>query len=143
MSITSANSILTLGVEIVFPTPVQLQGYTTDDIYGVAAIKPNEIKMGVDGFMSAGKIWQAIPITYHLQADSLSNDIFDAWKQAEDAAVDTFIATGLIVLPSIGKKFTLFRGSMTNYTPVPPAGSTLKERAFEITWNKVIPAPQG
>jgi hypothetical protein len=140
MSITSANAIIQIGVAIVFPTPQQMQGFTTDDIYGVGAIKPNEVKIGVDGNMSAGKIWQLIPITYHLQADSPSNDFFDAWKQAEDAAVDTFIANGLIVLPGLGKKFTLFRGSLTNYIPVPPAGNVLRERAFEITWNKVFPA---
>ena len=42
MSITSANSILQLGVSIVFPTPQQIQGFTTDDIYGVGNIKPND-----------------------------------------------------------------------------------------------------
>lgn len=140
MSITSANSIIQLSVDVVFPNPVQLQGYTTDDIYGVGAIKPNDTRMGVDGFMSAGKIWQVIPVTYHLQADSASNDFFDQWKQAEDANVDTYIASGLIVLPGISKKFTLFRGALTNYTPIPPAGTLLRERAFEITWNRVFPA---
>lgn len=140
MSITSANSIIQIGVSVVFPTPVQLQGYTTDDIYGVNAIKPNETKMGVDGKQSAGKIWQSIVVAYHLQADSPSNDFFDEWKQAEDAAVDTFSASGLIVLPSIAKKFSLLNGSLTNYTPIPPAGTTLKERMFEITWERVQPA---
>lgn len=142
MSITSANAILTLGVTIVFPTPQQIQQFATDDIYGVSPQKPNETKMGADGFQSAGKIWQSIPITYHLMADSPSNDFFDSWKQAEDAAIDTFQANGLIVLPGIAKKFTLFNGALTNYTPLPPAGTTLKERSYEITWNRVFPAPQ-
>lgn len=141
MSITSANSILQLGAAVVFPTPLQIQGFTTDDIYGVGAIKPNDVKMGVDGIMSAGKIWQAVPITYHLQADSISNDFFDQLKQAEDAAVDTFRLFGIIVLPSISKKFTLQNGALTNYTPVPPAGTLLRERAYEVTWERIIPAP--
>ena len=140
MSITSANASLQLSVATIFPTPQQIQDFATDNIYGVNPIKPNEARIGVDGVMTAGKIWQMIPITYHLMADSPSCAFFDAWKAAEDQAVDTFFAQGSITLPSLSQTWTLFKGAMTNFTPIPPAGIVLNERAFEITWNKVFPS---
>jgi hypothetical protein len=140
MSITSSNAIIQIGVAVIFPTPQQIQRFSTDDIYGVGQIKPNETKMGADGFQSAGKVWQSIPITYHIQSDSPSCDFFDQWKQSEDAQGDTYSANGSITLLGIGKKFTMSNGALTGFTPLPPAGTTLKERAFEVTWNRVFPA---
>jgi hypothetical protein len=140
-TLTSANAIIQIGVALIFPNPVQLQQFSTDNIYGVGNIKPNVTKMGVDGVMSAGKIWVEIPVTYHLMANSPSCQMFDTWKQAEDSAVDSLMANGLIALPGLGQKFSLINGSLTDFTPAPPAGQTLNERTFQITWNKIIPAP--
>jgi hypothetical protein len=139
-SITAANAVIQIGVDVIFPTPVQLQGFSTNDIYGINPVKPNDTRMGVDGKLSAGKIWQAVPVVYHFQADSESCDFFDQWKLAEDAQVDTFRSNGLILLPGLSKKFTLQRGALTNWTPAPPAGTVLNERTFEITWERIIPA---
>ena len=140
MSITSANAILLISVDVIFPTPVQIQKFATDDIYGIGNIRPNEVRMGADGNLAAGKIWQAIPVNYHLMADSPSNDFFDQWKQQEDANVDTFRCQGTIKLTGIGKTFTLQNGSLTGYLPAPPAGIVLNPRVFEITWEHVFPS---
>jgi hypothetical protein len=140
MSITSANAILQLSVTTIFPNPVQIQRFATDDVFGVGGIKKNETRMGVDGFLSGGKVWQPIPVTYHLQPDSPSCDFFDTWAQQEDANNDTFIASGLIVLTGLGKRFTLVRGILGTVSPVPEAGVVLKTRSYEVTWNRIIPA---
>jgi hypothetical protein len=140
MSITSANAIIQIAVSVIFPTPQQLQNFATDNIYDAPSIAPNQVQMGVDGFQSSGKVFVSVPISYDLKADSLSNDFFDTWFSQEEAASETFVANGLMVLKSVRKKFTLQNGSLTGYTPIPPGGRVLGPRRFEITWEKIIPA---
>jgi hypothetical protein len=141
MSITSSNAIIQISVTTIFPNGVELQRFTTDDIYGSGQIKKNITKMGVDGFQSAGKVWVSVPITYHLQPDSPSCAFFDAWAQAEDQLEDTLSASGLIILPGIATKYAMVNGALGDVSPVPAAGQTLKERSFEIIWNRLIPSP--
>jgi hypothetical protein len=127
-------------VAIVFPTPQQIQKFSTDNIYEAPAIAPNQVQMGVDGFQSAGKVFVSRPVSIDLMADSPSNDFFDTWFSAEEAASETFAANGQILLKSVGKKFTLVNGSLTSYTPLPPGGRILGPRRYEITWERIIPA---
>lgn len=141
MSITSANAILQISVQSIFPNGVQIQRFATDDVYSSGRIRKNVTKMGVDGFQSAGKIWVSKPITYHLQSDSPSCKFFDAWSQAEDQLDDTLTASGLIILPGVATKWTLSQGALGEIDPIPGAGQTLKERAFEVVWGQMIPSP--
>lgn len=141
MSITSANATIIIAVTTVFPQGVQLQRFTTDDIYSASNVRKNITKMGVDGFQSAGKIWVSKPVTYHLQVDSPSCAVFDAWMQAEDQLNDTLSASGTIILPGIGTKFQLLNGALGECSPLPAAGQTLKERTFEIVWGQILGSP--
>ena len=45
MSLTSANAVITLSVAIVFPTPQQIQKFSTDNIYEAPAIAPNQVQI--------------------------------------------------------------------------------------------------
>lgn len=137
MSITGANAIVQLSIATVFPTPQQLQGFSVDDVFDAPSIKPTEVQMGVDGQQSAGFVFVSKPITYHLLADSISNDVFDEWNAQMEANQTVFIASGLIVLDT-GEKFTLVNGSLTGYMWVPPAKKLLMPRSYEITWGKII-----
>jgi hypothetical protein len=141
MSITSANSSINISVPIIYPNGYELQRFSTDDIYSAGQVRRNITKMGVDGYQSAGKVWVSRSVTYHFQPDSPSCDFFDVWGQTEDQLNDTLIASGLIVLPGIQKKFTMVRGALGECSPIPGAGQTLKERTFEVVWNLLIPAP--
>lgn len=140
-SITSANSVLMLAIATLFPVPQQLQGFATDDVYDVPTIKSVETMMGVDGVLSGGFTFVAIPQSITLQADSASNRVFDTWWTQMQAAEDVYIASGLIRLPSIVTKFTQTRGFLTGYKPVPAAKKTLQPRTYEITWERIAPSP--
>lgn len=139
--ITSANAVFTLGIETLFPTPVQLQGFATDDIYGVAQIKSVETQMGVDGVLSGGFVFVAVPQEITLQADSLSNDVFDAWWAQMQANKGVLRANGLIKLSAISSKFTHTNGFLTGYTPIPAGKRVLQPRKYEITWQNIVPTP--
>ena len=140
-SITSANTILTLAIPLLFPTPVQLQGFATDDVYDIPRIKSVETLMGVDGVLSGGFIYVEILQDIMLQADSPSNSLFDTWWTQMQAAVDVYPANGSIVLPGIATKFTMVNGYLTGYTPAPAAKKVLQPRRFEISWNSIVPSP--
>jgi hypothetical protein len=141
MDIGSANSVLTLAIATLLPSPVQLQGFGIDDIYDIAQVKNIETLMGVDGVLSAGFVWKERVQTVTLQADSVSNDIFDMWNANQEANLQSYPAQGVIRLPGIATKFVQTRGFLTGYKPAPKAGRLLHARTYEITWQRVAPAP--
>lgn len=141
MDIGSANSVLTLAIDTLFPNPQQLQGFGVDDIYDVASVKNIETLMGVDGILSAGFVWKERVQTITLQADSASNNLFDVWNSQQEANLAVYAAQGLIRLPGIATKFVQTRGLLTGYKPAPKAGRLLHARTYEITWQRIAPAP--
>jgi hypothetical protein len=140
-SITSANALLFLSVTNLFTTPQQIQQFSADDIYDMPSIRSSEVSMGIDGTLSGGFVFVAIPQTLMLQANSPSNSFFEQWWLAQQVAEDVYIAGGSITLNSLGEKWTMTRGFLTGYTPAPRAGRILQPRRYEISWNKVVPAP--
>lgn len=140
-TITSANSIFMLSVEGLYPTPRQIQGYSADNMFGLDPITSNVTSMGIDGLLSGGFVHSAKMMSITLQADSLSNDIFERWHEAMIKTRETMIADGLVTLPAINRKFTLTRGFLTSYSPAPTAGQTLQPRQYQITWGAISPAP--
>jgi hypothetical protein len=139
-SITSANATFMLSITGLFPVPVKLQGFAADDIFSTDPLASVETIMGVDGLLSAGFVFVEVKQGISLQADSPSNTLFDAWHAAQQLAKDVIKADGLVLLPSITTTWTLTKGFLTTYPPIPDGGKTLKPRKFGITWESVSPA---
>jgi hypothetical protein len=140
-SLTSANSVLMLGVLGLYTVPQQLQGFSQDDMYSVEAVETKEVQMGADGKLSSGWIPQIKTMSVTLQADSDSNTFFEAWYAAEESAQDSYKAFGTIVQPAVGKSYTLTNGVLTNYTPIAEAKKILQPRKFQIKWEVIIGVP--
>lgn len=139
-TITAANAVFMLSVPGLFDAPVQLQGFSAEDVFDTEAVEPAEVQMGVDGWMSAGFLFVPIKQGITLQADSDSNDFFETWY-SNNSADDLFIANGSVILKSISRAYTMTRGVLTSYPSIPDAKKVLQPRKFGITWNKVEPAP--
>lgn len=140
-TITSANAILTLAIAGIFPVPQVVQGFSTDDIFSVDPIDSAEVLMGVDGKLSGGFVFVPPKSMITLQADSLSNQMFEEWWAQNQASRDAyFTAEGIIILKSIGRKWALSKGFLTSFPPMPDAGRTLKPRKYGITWESVSAA---
>jgi hypothetical protein len=139
-TITAANSVLLLSVAGLFDVPQRIQGFSADNITNTDNLNNAETLMGVDGRLSAGWVPVSIPQTITLQADSPSNDFFDALLQAEETAREKYVLTGSLVLPAIKKKYAMSRGFLTGIVKFPSVGRTLAPRAFTITWERVAPA---
>jgi hypothetical protein len=136
-TITSSNSVFTLVVTGLFPSPVQLQGYSSDRAFMTEAIDLAEVQMGVDGRMTAGFTPNPTKQTVTLQADSPSKDIFTALIQAMKTAREVYYISGSIALPSTGESFTLTRGILTNAKQIPDAQKVLQPLDYVITWESV------
>lgn len=143
-TITSANSIFTLvvgaGQTAVFTAPIQVQGFATDDAFDIEDANPVEVRKGVDGKKSSGYTPYMTKMSIHLQADSPSIDLFDAWLAAMDAIQEDITADGSIYIPSVGKVYTMLNGSITRVSKMPPNKKVLEPQVYEITWDRVIPA---
>jgi hypothetical protein len=141
MSITSANAVIMLSLSPLFTAPVQLQQFAADNIFGTDPIDASETSMGVDGFLTGGFVNVPTRQSFHLQADSPSNYFFDQWYLQQKALQDTYIASGTIILRSLGSKFKMVRGFLKTYTPIPPAGRVLGPRVQTIEWQSAVPQP--
>lgn len=140
-NITSANAVLMLSIPSLFNVPQQIQGFATDDIYDIPSIRSAEVQMGVDGVLSAGFVFTQIPQTIILQASSESNLLFDTWWLSSQDAKNAYPANGILQLPSISTKIVQTKGFLTGYKPAPAGKRVLQPRTYEITWEKIAPAP--
>ncbi len=140
-TLTAANAVITLSIAGLFPVPIQLQGFAADDVTDISDQEVAEAVMGVDGILSGGYIATPIKQGITLQADSLSNDIFDQWNGAQQATRDIFRCQGVIILPGLSKKWNYNRGILTTYSPQPSIKKLTQPRKYAITWESGLPAP--
>lgn len=140
-TITSANSVIMLGVSTIFPIAQQIQGYTADDIFDTDDVDMAEVVMGLDGKQSAGWVPYNVKWRISLMPNSDSILIFDAVITAERVAQEKFTWNGVATLKGISKKFTMSNGVLTRGKPIPDAKKTLQPQTYEITWESVLPSP--
>jgi hypothetical protein len=139
-TITAANVQFTISVPQVFAAPIPLQGFATDDAFATERVEPAEVVLGVDGIASAAFIPFLSKTIIALQADSPSLFMFDAWLAAQVAAQDIYLASAVILYPSISKSFALSNGTLTGLVQFPGAKKILQPSSFEITWQSIVPS---
>lgn len=139
-TLTVANSVLGLTVEALFPQAQRLQGYAADDAYAIDAIQNGEFSMGIDGKLSAGFVFNEIPFTLTLQADSPSLSIFEqVWNY--EVTNRTKLEMNLTVSqPSNSKQYDLITGYMQSYK-APDAKKILQPGVVVLVFSRIQPAP--
>ena len=141
MSLTSANSVLMLGVTGLYTVPQQLQGFSEGDAYSVDSVDVAETVMGVDGKLSGGYVPQIKTMSVVLQGDSPSNTFFEAWYAAQEAAKEAYTAFGLINQSSVSRTYALTKGFLVGYTPLADGKKILQPRKFSIRFESIVGAP--
>ena len=139
-TITAANAVYMLTIPGLYSAPVQIQGFGTDEAFTTEAIEPFEGMMGVDGRYSAGFVPRETMQNITLQSDSLSIDVIERWYQTEVSNREKLPANGSITIASIGKRFTLTRGFLSQWVSIPSTRKVLQPRPFRITWETVSAA---
>jgi hypothetical protein len=140
-TLTTANSAVSLAVRGLFPVPHHLQGYAADDSFAAEDVSPTEVQMGVDGQLSGGFVPYPTAISFTLQADSPSLDMFDSVLAAQNANKESFIFDGTIIIQGTGAKYACTKGFLTTASPMSTAKKTLQPRKFTLTFQNVTKAP--
>jgi hypothetical protein len=139
-TLPTANAVIMLTIPGLYSVPQQLQGYSADDVFDADDIDGAETSMGVDGVLSGGLIYVEKPWSISLQANSLSNTVFDNWVQAQIALNDILTAEMFVSLPALGTKYAFTNGILKRYPPLPSAKKILQPRKFTIVWESISPA---
>lgn len=140
-TLTVSNSVLLLTVTGLYPVPVPISGYSVDDAFASEEVENGETMMGVDGHLSAGFVPYVVPLTINLQADSLSNDIFDDWIGAELRSRDKYVAGASVLIQGTGELYTFKRGFLRKFMPMPEAKKVLQPRRFTIEFEELTKGP--
>ena len=138
----NSNSSVSLQVNNLYPIPQDIQGFSTEDMFSAAEVKPVEVMIGVDGKKSTGFLPMLKEVTLMMQADSQSNDIFVNWFQVMDATRSSdFDAELIIRVQGTRKSYACTNGSLTSYSPTPKGGKVLGPRSYTITFESIYEAP--
>lgn len=114
-TLTVANSVISMTVEGLYPAGVILSGYAADNVFEAGEVENGEYSMGIDGKLSKGFVYNQIPFTLTLQADSQSLDAFEQIYQREVAERTKLDVNLTITLPAAGKRYGLQDGAMRSY----------------------------
>ena len=133
-TITSANAIYTLQIPGVFGSPQQIQEFAADEAFDTEEVESAVTQVGVDGVGVAGWVPRAVPQVITLLPSSNSKYIFTDWMEAMDANNEVIYASGIILMSSVGLKYTLHRGMLTRFSTIANARRVLQARRFQVTW---------
>lgn len=136
--ITAANATLTLVVPGLFPVPVTLSGFATDDITEFEETDALEEMMGVDGVLSLGVVFVPKPVTIALQADSPSVALFEQWDAIQQSAVQVYRGDLNYLLPNLGKSYTCSNGGLRRLKSATDAKKVLQPRRFRLVFERII-----
>lgn len=122
-TLTTANSVLAMTTEALFPAAQLITGYAADNIFETDAVENGEYSMGIDGRLSAGFVYNEIPFTLTLQADSDSLKLFEQVYQYEVSNRTKLLQNLTVTLPSLRRRYDLKNGFMRSYKA--PAGQKI------------------
>lgn len=136
-TLTAANCTIALAVDTIFPVPVLMEGFATDNIFRFSDVTPIQTAMGVDGRLSAGWSAVAVPWAISFMGDSLSVDFFEAVQAQQKANRQPYAFIGTIDAPSLGKSALMRRGFLTSGSVFNNAERMMSGRTFSLLFENV------
>lgn len=141
MSITSANSSFFISIPPIFIPPQKVEGYMADAAWATDTVQSAELVLGVDAKLSAGWVPSLKVMTVSIMPDQGGDFVFDEWFAYQETVQELIAAYGTLAIPSLGRRYTMERGYMTGYQPMPTGGRVLQGRPFQITWQSITTSP--
>jgi hypothetical protein len=129
-TLTTANSTMFMSVEALFPQAQRIQGYAADDAFDTEGVENGEYLFGIDGKLSAGFVYNEIPLTLTLQADSPSLTMFEQVVQYERTNRTKLTVQHTITIPDLGKRYNFSNGFMRSYKA--PAGKKILQPSVVV-----------
>jgi hypothetical protein len=139
-TLTAANATLILNIPDVFGSPIQIQQWAADDAWTIEKVTPTEARKGVDGVMAFGYTPYMTKFAFVLMPTSPSVLIMDTWANTMLQVKEAYVASMVLTLSSISRVYSGQTGTLTGYTPGPPAKKLLDPLNYEITFDALIPS---
>lgn len=118
-NITSANAVIVLTCEDLYPNGVQLQQFSADQSISQNDDEIASTRMGVDGHMAAGYIPSIKTVTISLEPSSPSVEVFDTIYKASQSNMAAYELTLTVYTPATGKTLTYSGGVLKNWKLLP------------------------
>lgn len=134
-SITSANASIVLTIPGVYSSGVLLQNYAVNDILEPEPQTLTESRVGADGEVVGGYVFNLSKFRLMFQANSDSIAVFHAWKAAQDAITDVIAATMKIICPAFGLDVDLEDVYCESLPFLPPLKKVAEEFTAAMTCN--------
>ena len=126
-TLTSANAALAATVEALFPSAVRIQGFSADDAWDPEAVENGEYSYGIDGTLSAGFVFNEVPLALTLQADSPSISYMEQVWGYEFSNRTKLQWDLTITATALGRRYEYKQGYMRSYKA--PAGKKILQPA--------------
>lgn len=136
-TLTVANSAFTILCPAVFAVPQLIQGYATEDAFSVPQFELARAVMGVDAKMSGGFVPAIKELDVVLQADSVSNAVFQRIVGVMEAQREIVFIDATIVMIGQGEVWQFTKGILTKIPALAAAKKTAEARTYQITFENV------
>lgn len=138
---TAASVIVTLVADELYPQGKTIEGFAEDSLRDLENLQVTETVMGVDGKLSAGFVFNPVNITLHLMPDHSGYSVFENIAQVQAVLKAPIFLSMTIVDVSLKRKYTLVKGVLSSWSPMPNATKTMQpvdaEMIFEsCTWEE-------
>lgn len=139
-TITAADAVQTITAPGIFSSPQVLQAFSSDKAFTTAQQTQAEVRMSVDGKLTAGYTPMPVEQVIHLQADSPSVSIFKTISQYQKANKTIVYLSGTLSLNATGESFAQTKGVLKELNPMKSTTKVLEPLDYAITWESVDPA---
>ena len=133
-NITSANAVLGLGVEQLYPVGVQLTNFETDQMLSSDDMEIAQARMGVDGGLAAAYVPNPFLHTITLEASSPSLTVMQSLLMAMKTNKTTYKCSVTLTIPSFKQVHFWRNGVLTNGNPVTAPKKTLDPTSWKFAF---------
>ena len=133
-NLTSANSVVILTVADLYPSGVQLEGFSTDQILSGEDVTVGEARMGVDGRLSVGYTPTPKNIVITLEASSPSLEVMQNIYSRFESTKTALECSMTIIIPALSQVFNFVQGSLIKGRPVPDLKKILDPTQWTFTF---------
>jgi len=137
-TITSADAIFALTVTNLYPSAQTLEGYAADAMFALGDTEMAVTVRGADGKLSGGFVFGQYLQTITIMPDSPSRDVFETWQLTSQTSKAVFRCNATIILPAIGRKYTLTNGVLVRVKAIPDAQRVLQAATYQVDWENVV-----
>ena len=140
-TLTSANATMMMTLPIL-PAPVQIQGFSVDDLANMDEVQFSESRIGVDGYKSAGFIPNTRKLNIVLESTSPSIDYFNIWISSMKVDKEVKEITLLtITSKALGRTYMCYRGTLESGKELPDFKKTTQPITYKLDFESIVAIP--